>query len=122
MGRPAPGVDAVKVSRWTLLWLLIVGVLVAIWFGVYFGYITPGSLIASFFIVVLALVVICILAIIGAVFLGTLISHRIMASQGFTPFEEEMLKMRQEVRDLHDRMDAIASKLGAGPDGKERAR
>ncbi len=109
-----------KVSRWTLLWLLIVGVLVVIWAGVYLGWINPGNLAVSFFLIVLGLVVVAVLALIGAVFLGMVISHRIMAGQGFTPFEEEMLKMRQEVRELHDRMDVLTEKLGAGPNGKDR--
>jgi len=109
-----------RISRWTLLWLLIVAVLAAIWVGVLTGYITPGDIVGSFITLVFALVVISVLAIIGAVFLGIVISHRIMSGQGFTPFEEEMLKMRQEVRDLHDRLDAIAGKLGVGPDLKDR--
>ncbi len=109
-----------RVSRWTLVWLLIVGVLAAIWFGVYIGWITPGNLITSFFLIVLGLVVLAVLALIGAVFLGMVISHRIMAGQGFTPFEEEMLKMRQEVRELHDRVDVLVQKLGPGSEGKDR--
>ncbi len=111
-----------RISRWTLLWLLIIGVLVAIWLGVLTGFVTPGDIVGSFITLVYALVVIAVLAIIGAVFLGMVISHRIMSGQGFTPFEEEMLKMRQEVRDLHDRVEAIAAKLGAGPDPKDRGR
>lgn len=111
-----------RISRWTLLWLLIVAVLVAIWLGVYVGWITPGNLITSFFYFVFGLIFIAILAIIGAVFLGTVVSHRIMSGQSFTPFEEEMLKMRQEVRDLHDRIDEIGRKLGAGPSSKEPPR
>ncbi|HYM39309.1 MAG TPA: hypothetical protein VEY12_04070 [Thermoplasmata archaeon] len=111
-----------KISRWTLLWLLIVGVLAAIWLAVITGYVTPGDIVGSFLGLVFALVVISILAIIGAVFLGIVISHRIMSGQGFTPFEEEMLKMRQEVRNLQDRVEAIAAKLGAGPDAKDRSR
>jgi hypothetical protein len=111
-----------RVSRWTLLWLLIVGVLVAIWLGVYTGDITIGDLIGSFLGLVFALVVIATLAIIGAVFLGMVISHRIMSRQAFTPFEEEMLKMRQEVRELGDRLDAIAVKLGATLEPKDKDR
>ncbi len=111
-----------KLSRWTLLWLLVVGVLVAIWVGVLAGWITPGNLVTSFLGFVFALVVIAILAIIGAVFLGMVISHRIMSGAAFTPFEEEMLKMRQEVRDLHDRLDAIGEKLGLPPSPRDRSR
>lgn len=111
-----------RVSRWTLLWLLIVGALAVLWFGVYIGWITPGNLITSFFLIVLGLVVLAVLALIGAVFLGMVISHRIISGQGFTPFEEEMLKMRQEVRELRDRVDILVEKLGAGSDPKERTR
>ncbi len=111
-----------RISRWTLLWLLIVGVLVVVWIGVYTGRITQGDLVGSFLGFVFALVVIAILAIIGAVFLGMLISHRIMAAQDFTPFEKEMLKMRQEVRELQGGVESIAAKLGVAPDPKLRER
>jgi hypothetical protein len=111
-----------KVSRWTLLWLLIVAVLVVIWAGVLLGWITPGDLVTSFLGFAFALVVIAFLAIIGAVFLGIVISHRIMSGQGFTPFEEEMLKMRQEVRELRDRLDDIAARLGTASEPKDRPR
>ena len=111
-----------RFSRWTLLWLLLVLVLAVVWVGVIVGWITPGNLVTSFYGFVFALVVIAILAIIGAVFLGMVISHRIMAGRGFTPFEEEMLRMRQEVRELRDRMDAVLERLGPGPEGRDRPR
>ncbi len=111
-----------RLSRWTLLWLLIVGVLVVIWVGVLLQWITPGNLVTSFLGFVLGLVIIAILAIIGAVFLGMVISHRIMSGAAFTPFEEEMLKMRQEVRELRDRLDAIGEKLGLPASPKDRPR
>ncbi len=116
------GGAAVKVSRWVLLWVLIVGVLLAFWVAMVTGVVSPSNLIGSFLGFVLALVVIAILAIIGAVFVGMVVSHRIMSTKGFTPFEQEMLKMRQEVRELQDRVDAIAGKLGVTghPKGKDR--
>ncbi len=111
-----------RISRWTLLWLVIVAILVAIWYGVYVGWINPGNVVFSFFLIVLGVVVLAVLALIGAVFLGMVVSHRIMAGQAFTPFEEEMLKMRQEVHELRDRLDAIAEKLGAAAEAKTRPR
>jgi len=39
-----------RLSRWVLIWILIVGVLVAIEVGVVTGRLTPGDLIGSFFI------------------------------------------------------------------------
>lgn len=49
---------------------------------------------------VFALVFTTILALVGAIFIGIYISARILRPSGFTPFEEEMLKMRADVRDL----------------------
>jgi hypothetical protein len=104
------------------LWLLIVGVLIAIWVSILTGTLNAGDLVGSFLGFVFALVVIAILAIVGAVFIGMFVSHRIMSTKGFTPFEQEMLKMRQEVRDLQDRVDSIASKLGVSNRPREKLR
>jgi hypothetical protein len=49
---------------------------------------------------VFALVFTTILALVGAVFIGIYASARILSPTGFTPFEEEMLQMRSEIREL----------------------
>ncbi|HTT72942.1 MAG TPA: hypothetical protein VMG99_02155 [Thermoplasmata archaeon] len=71
---------------------------------------------------VFALVFTTILALVGAIFIGIYISNRIMSPSGFTPFEEEMLKLRQEVRDLTRAVEALraASAPPDPPDPKER--
>lgn len=102
--------------RWTLLWILAIGVLVAIEIGVITGRITPGDLIGSFLAFLIALMVISFLSIIGAVFVGMWVSHRILSAKGFTPFEQEMLRMRQEVRELSERLEQIAARLGVSLD------
>jgi len=112
VGHPAAGVAPVRISRWTILWLGIVIVLVAVEIGVLTGYITPAGVISSFLTVVVGLVVISVFAFIGAVFLGMFVSHRILSGKGFTPFEQEMLRMRQDLRDLNDRIEQIATRLG----------
>lgn len=113
MGHPAAGVAALRISRWTILWLGIVAVLVAVESLILTGFITPEqSLISSFLTVIYALVVISVLAFIGAIFLGMFVSHRILSGKGFTPFEQEMLRMRQDLRELNDRVEQIATRLG----------
>lgn len=47
-----------------------------------------------------ALVFVTVLALVGAMFIGLYFSARVMRAQGFTPFEEEMLQMRSDVREL----------------------
>ena len=107
-----------RISRWALLWFLTVGVLVVIELGILTNVITPGNLIGFFVAFVFALVVISVLAIVGAVFVGMFVSHRILSTQGFTPFEQEMLRMRQEVRDIKERLDEIAARGNADPKRK----
>lgn len=109
-----------RLSRWTLLWLLIVGVLVAVELSILTGVLSPSNILGFFILFVSALVMITVLAIVGAVFLGMWASHRILSTQGFTPFEQEMLRMREEVRQLAERVEAIATKLGASSPGKPR--
>lgn len=100
-----------RISRWVLMWILIIGVLAAIEIGIITGLITQDP-ISSFFGLIYAITVISVLSIIGAVFVGIFVSHRILSTQGFTPFEQEMLRMRQEIRELNERVSEIAVRLG----------
>ena len=102
-----------RVSRWTLLWLLVIGVLIAMEIGILTGFISTNNAITSFLTLVYALMVISVLSIIGAVFVGMFVSHRILSTKGFTPFEQEMLRMRQEVRELSERVAEIGVRIGA---------
>lgn len=60
---------------------------------------------------VFALVFTTILALVGAIFIGIYISNRILTPSGFTPFEEEMLKMRKEVQELERSVEAIQRRV-----------
>jgi hypothetical protein len=51
--------------------------------------------------------VIVILALIGAIFVGMMLSHRILTIGAFTPFEEEMLKMREDIKSINTKLDNI---------------
>jgi uncharacterized protein YneF (UPF0154 family) len=97
-----------RVSQWTLLWLMIVGLLGAIEIAIVIGVVNPYDVVTFFFIMVSGLIVIAVLAIIGATFLGIYISHRILSTRDFTPFEQEMLRMAEEVKRLTEKVDAIA--------------
>lgn len=73
-----------------------------------------GNLLAFIF----ALVFTTVVALVGALFIGIYISHRLLSPSGFTPFEEEMLKMRAEVIELR----AELARLGAGRGAAEPPR
>ncbi len=111
-----------RLSRWTLLWLLIVAVLAAVEISIIAGVLNLNDLLGFFVLFVFALVMISVLAIVGAVFVGIFVSHRILSTKGFTPFETEMLRMRQDLRDIMERVDAISTKIGASPPLKPKIR
>ncbi|MFQ6127501.1 MAG: hypothetical protein ACE5QW_01150 [Thermoplasmata archaeon] len=73
--------------------------------------ITFGDIIANFFLFLVVLVIIAILAVIGAMFVGVFISHRIFSVRAFTPFEEEMLQMREEVVEIKEAIERIENRL-----------
>jgi hypothetical protein len=56
---------------------------------------------------VVSLVFTTIVAMIGAIFVGIYISSRLLGPRGFTPFEEEMLRMREELHELRRSVDDL---------------
>ncbi len=59
-----------------------------------------------------------ILALVGAVFIGVYIAHRLSSPAGFTPFEEEMLKMRADLAHVKEEVEEIRKTL-APPAGED---
>jgi hypothetical protein len=72
---------------------------------------------------VFALVFTTILALVGAVYIGIYVSARLLRTQGFTPFEEEMLKMRGDLRDVRAMVEELKRREDAadGPPGRPPA-
>ena len=54
---------------------------------------------AQFLVFVFVLVIIALLAVVGAVFLGMVITHRALASESFTPFEEGTIESLNEIKE-----------------------
>jgi len=102
-----------RVSRWTLLGVLVIGVLVAIETAILVGLLRIENLIGFFVVFVFGLVAVAVFVIVGAVFFGMYVSHRILSTQAFTPFEEEMLRMRQDVKRVAEKLDEIATRIGS---------
>lgn len=49
-----------------------------------------------------------IIAVIGAIFVGISMTARLLNPRGFTPFEEEMLKMRADLQELRRTVESLA--------------
>ncbi|HYA54116.1 MAG TPA: hypothetical protein VEG42_00755 [Thermoplasmata archaeon] len=65
---------------------------------------------------VIALVFTTLVALVGAIFIGVYFSHRILNPSGFTPFEEEMLRMRSDVQAVKRDVAELRGRLpGSAP-------
>lgn len=110
-----------RLSRAVWLWVVIIAALVLIevaqvahLFNLGYGAILGDPL--SF---ILALVLVTILALVGAVFVGITIAARALSRPGFSAFEEEMLKMRSEVHEIREELNA-RSREPPAPEKGER--
>ncbi len=98
-----------RITRAILFWLVIIVGLVLLEVAQVTNLFRLGfaSVLGNVIGFVFALLLVTVLALVGAVFVGVFIAHRILSPQGFSPFEEEMLKMRQEVADLHRTVELL---------------
>ncbi len=91
--------------------LILIGVVVvtigALLIGFITGWIRFQDIRMHFVTLIFSLVFISILAIVGAIFIGMFISHRIFSASGFTTFEEEMLQMRKDVEEIKEKLEEM---------------
>jgi membrane protein implicated in regulation of membrane protease activity len=102
---------------WTLFWiavivLLVVGELAEI---THVFTVPVAAAFLSPYAILFALTLITLLSLVGAVFVGFYLSSRIYASRGFTPFEQEMLRMREEVHRLGEALERLEEHRGDPP-------
>lgn len=64
---------------------------------------------------------ILLLALVGAMLIGMLISHRLFVYREFTPFEKDMMEMRVEVAECREILAAIKDRLDDPGQGKDEA-
>lgn len=64
---------------------------------------------------VIALIFTTIVALVGAIFIGIYLSHRLLSPTGFTPFEEEMLRMRADVQQVKQDVQELRARTGGDP-------
>lgn len=84
--------------------IVIIG---AVGIAIIAGWIQFQDIFYNFVAFVFGLVLISFLAVIGAVFIGMYISHRIFSSREFTTFEQEMMKMRRDVEEIKTKIDEM---------------
>lgn len=100
-----------------VLWVALIAGLLALEIAelTHFFTLPVASSVADPAAIVTALVFTTLLAVVGAIFIGLYISHRILAPDGFTPFEQEMLQMRHDIEEIRDAV--TGRRTGAPPAG-----
>ncbi|MEE8198421.1 MAG: hypothetical protein V3R46_04000 [Thermoplasmata archaeon] len=103
-----------RANWWTILWIVVVASLLIVFVLQISGVLTLADLAANPVLFLVAFVIVAVLSAVGAMFIGVFVTHRIFASTEFTPFEEEMLRMREEVRQIRERLEEIAGEGNPG--------
>ena len=101
----------VKISKTFIVTIVIIAIIAGMICAVLFELVDVGNVLewmkwfifSAFFIVVLALL--------GAIFLGLFLGHRILSVGGFTPFEKSMLEMKEDIKKIDERLEKIEKKL-----------
>ena len=102
-----------RTSRTILFWSVVIVILVLLEILEVTHVFTLGfaSILAQPLVFIFAVMLITVLALVGALFVGIFIAHRILSPGGFTPFEEEMLKMREEVKKVSEQLKALNDRM-----------
>ena len=85
----------------TIILLALIALAAAQWI---FRFTYQDVLYSNFWAFIFSLIAIAILSIVGAIFIGMYVSLRYFSARNFTPFEEEMLKMRSDVREIREKV------------------
>ncbi|MFZ0829946.1 MAG: hypothetical protein WCB18_04715 [Thermoplasmata archaeon] len=65
----------------------------------------------------LGLIFVTIVAMVGSIFIGIYVSQLLLSPRGFTPFQEEMLKMRADVTELRRQLQDLIVRNGDSSTG-----
>ncbi len=109
-----------KPPRMLVFWAVVIAVLLLIEVAEITHAFTVPFTLANPVAFVFALVFTTVVALVGAIFIGIYISQRLLSPRGFSPFEEEMLKMRAEVSEIRRQLAANDPPAAAPAPSAER--
>jgi hypothetical protein len=102
-----------------VLWIILLGI-IALFVSIFTGIVEIKDVFVYIMSAIVGWIVLIVLALIGAILIGMLLSHRILSTGAFTPFEEEMLKMREEIKAINEKLNVLVGQENKGDEeGKE---
>ncbi|MDI6916750.1 MAG: hypothetical protein QMC80_03035 [Thermoplasmatales archaeon] len=101
----------IKTSKTFIVTTVIIAIIAGMVCAVLFEWVDVGNvfewikwfIFSAFFVIVLALL--------GAIFLGLFLGHRILSIGSFTPFEKSMLEMKEDIKKIDEKLEKIEKKL-----------
>jgi membrane protein implicated in regulation of membrane protease activity len=96
-----------KLTLGVAAWISVVVILVIFELLQLSGILRVSQIAANFYLFMFSLVTVSILAVIGAIFLGITIAHRFIENREFTPFEEEMLSMKEQINRMEKMIESM---------------
>jgi len=97
-----------KLTKWIVIGLVVLVLLIIIAAAQILGKFSYLEVLYSnILIFVFSLIAIAILSTVGSAFIGVYISHRYFSTRNFTPFEEEMMKMCSDVKEIKKKLKEI---------------
>ncbi|HLF07605.1 MAG TPA: hypothetical protein VI893_10650 [Thermoplasmata archaeon] len=99
-----------KITRRRALGIAIISLLIVLWgLELFTNFDLAQAIFSNLAFVLLGIIFVALMSAIGGFFLGMWISARFFSTKGFTPFEEEMLRMREDVKALRERLEKVES-------------
>jgi MFS superfamily sulfate permease-like transporter len=99
------------ISKKWLAFVAIIALLVLFEAAQLLGWVSYTWITRNLSIFIVAVVLVSLFSVIGAMFLGMYVSHRFFSMKGFTPFEEEMLRVREDVKQINEKLKGIEDAL-----------
>ncbi len=100
-----------------VVWSVVVGVLVILEVAEVTRVFTVpiARAVADPLVLLVSLLFTTVIAVVGAIFVGISMSARLLNPRGFTPFEEEMLRMRADLLEVKRSVEEVLRREGASP-------
>jgi len=95
------------ISKKWAIFLIIVVILIVFEVGQILGWFSYTWITTNLSIFIVAVVLISLFSVVGAMFLGMYVSHRFFSTKGFTPFEEEMMRAREDIKKIKEDIQNI---------------
>ncbi|MEE9151699.1 MAG: hypothetical protein V3U20_07710 [Thermoplasmata archaeon] len=110
----------VKTPFTYILWIILICI-IAIFVSLLTGIVEIKDVFVYIMSAIVGWIILIVLALIGAIMIGMLLSHRILSTGAFTPFEEEMLKMGEDIKSINEKLEILIGEENKGDEVEKKS-